>query len=51
MGVDVIKYVYMVFGFPIFIILSITGYSLLKMTFFSEFKLKNAIKGMFCKEV
>ena len=30
MGVDVIKYVYMVFGFPIFIILSITGYSLPK---------------------
>ena len=50
MGVVVIKYVYMVFGFPIFIILSVTGYSLLKMAFFPEFAIRDAVKGMFCKE-
>jgi choline-glycine betaine transporter len=45
-GVDVIKYTYMVFGFPIFIILGIMGYSLLKGLFFPNFNIVTAIKSM-----
>jgi choline-glycine betaine transporter len=45
-GVDVIKYTYMVFGFPIFIILGIMGYSLLKGLFFPSFNIVTAIKSM-----
>ena len=44
MGVDVIKYTYMVFGFPIFIILAITGYSLIKAAFFPDFQLLGSLK-------
>ena len=49
MGVDVIKYTYMVFGFPIFIILAITGYSLLKAAFFPNFQLLKSLKEQFKK--
>lgn len=44
-GVDVIKYTYMVFGFPIFIILGIMGYSLVKGLFFPNFSIKESIKN------
>jgi len=43
-GVDVIKYTYMVFGFPIFIILGVMMYSLVKGLFFPQFSLIQAIK-------
>lgn len=44
-GVDVIKYTYMVFGFPIFIILGIMIYSLLKGLFFPEFSIAQAARN------
>lgn len=47
MGVDVIKYTYMVFGFPIFIILTISGYSLLKAVFFPNFHLIQSVVRFF----
>lgn len=50
MGVDVIKYTYMVFGFPIFIIMTLTAYSLLKVAFFPEFSLIEAVKSLFVKK-
>lgn len=46
-GVEVIKYTYLVFGFPIFIILIMMMYSLLKSLFFREFSLKEAVKNFF----
>lgn len=50
MGVDVIKYTYMVFGFPIFIVMGITIYSLCKYMFFPNFQLLATLKGMFRKK-
>lgn len=47
MGVDVIKYTYMVFGFPIFIVMTLMAYSLLKCLFFPKFTFKDAFRGMF----
>ncbi len=44
MGVDVIKYTYMVVGFPIFIIMLLEIYSLLKWAFFPDFSIKKAMK-------
>lgn len=49
MGVDVIKYTYMVFGFPIFIIMALTIYSLCKCLFFPKFKLIENMKKPFGK--
>lgn len=50
MGVDVIKYTYMVFGFPIFIVMGIMAYSLCKYMFFPNFELIQSIKGLFRKK-
>ncbi len=44
MGVDVIKYTYMVVGFPIFIVMIMECYSLLKWAFFPDFSFKQAMK-------
>ncbi|MDD4508137.1 MAG: BCCT family transporter [Eubacteriaceae bacterium] len=49
MGVDVIKYTYMVFGFPIFIVMVVTIYSLCKFMFFPDFELIKTIKSQFKK--
>ena len=47
MGVDVIKYTYMVFGFPIFIVIGLMIYSLCKYMFFPNFELIQSLKGFF----
>ncbi len=43
MGVDVIKYTYMVVGFPIFIVMMLEIYSLLKWAFFPDFSIKKSL--------
>lgn len=47
MGVDVIKYTYMVFGFPIFIVMFLMMYSLCKNLFWPNFELLKSIKELF----
>lgn len=46
-GTDVMKYMYLVFGFPIFIILFAMMYSVMKGLFFPEFELIQSIKNFF----
>ena len=46
-GTDVMKYMYLVFGFPIFIILFAMMYSVLKGLFFPEFELIRSINNFF----
>ena len=46
-GVEVIKYTYLVFGFPIFILLFLMMYSVLKGLFFPDFELLKSIYSFF----
>lgn len=46
-GTDVMKYMYLVFGFPIFIILFAMMYSVMKGLFFPEFELIQSVKNFF----
>lgn len=46
-GVEVIKYTYLVFGFPIFIILFLMMYSMVKGLFFPDFQLIKTIRKFF----
>lgn len=48
-GVDVIKYTYLVFGFPIFIIMFAMMYSVVKGLFFPDFELIKTVKSFFNK--